>query len=468
MSLEAWNGLALDLLVVLGVLYLVFGVEDLFVDLFAFLRRLKPKELSRRELAELDGLRQKSIAIVVPAWKESRIIRRMLEGNLSWIDYSNFHIFVGTYPNDPQTAAEVHAVAKKHSNVHCFVNRRPGPTSKGQLLNHALGKIRLWEKSSGVRFEALLMQDAEDLIHPKTLKLVNQRLSQYDFIQIPVFSLEVNPFRLVAGTYMDEFAESHTKDILVRDALGAAVPSAGVGTALSRRLIHSLVLANGGNLFDEACLTEDYALGVRAHALGFRAHFAAVYYVDTRSKVREYIATREYFPKAFHRSVRQKTRWTTGIALQCWQSLGWQGSLANRYFLLRDRKGLLTNPSALVGYAALGFALLYAALVDPSPLASFAGNSALVALAGLNGLLMLNRFFQRLCCTTRVYGVSGALPVPFRWPLAIAINALASVQAVRKYATSLVTEKSLTWSKTEHELPVYFGQSTPAKAEVGF
>lgn len=465
MSLDALNGFSIDLLVALGVVYLVFGVEDLFVDLVASLRRLRPKELTKRDLAELDRLPQKPIAIVVPAWKESAIIRRMLQGNVSWLEYSNYHVFVGCYPNDPETASEVAAVSRRHPHVHAIVNRRPGPTSKGQLLNYAIGKIRLWEKANGIRFEAMLMQDAEDLIHPKVLKLVNERLGRFDFVQIPVFSLEVNPLRLVAGTYMDEFAESHTKDILVRDSLGAAIPSAGVGTALSRRLVTRLALTNGGDVFDEKILTEDYALGVRAHALGFRPHFAAAYYRVAGSRpgktFRDYIATREYFPRKFDRSVRQKTRWTTGIALQCWRSLGWQGSPANRYFLFRDRKGIFTNPLALLGYAIATLTFGYAVLVDNGPLVAALQDHTILVLGLTNFVLMTNRIFQRMRCTVLVYGGYGALPVLLRWPLAIAINALASLEAVRKYATSLVSQRTLAWTKTEHELPAFFGETTP-------
>ncbi len=41
-----------------------------------------------------------------------------------------------------------------------------------------------------------------------------------------------------------------------------------------------------------------------------------------------------------------------GIALAGWDRLGWQGSLADRYMLWRDRKPLFTAPLLLCAYLA--------------------------------------------------------------------------------------------------------------------
>ena len=51
------------------------------------------------------------------------------------------------------------------------------------------------------------------------LKFFNYLLPRKDMIQLPVASLERNWFELVAGTYMDEFAEWHAKDLVVRESL---------------------------------------------------------------------------------------------------------------------------------------------------------------------------------------------------------------------------------------------------------
>jgi len=231
-------------------------------------------------------------------------------------------------------------------------------------------KIFEYERMRRVKFDAFLMHDAEDVIHPLSLKLANHLLDRFDFIQIPVFSLHCSFRQLVAGTYIDEFAEAHTKELLVRAKLGAAVPSAGVGTALSRSLVERLRRENGGQVFSESSLTEDYELGIRAHRMAAAAHFACVWCRDAQSGRRDFVATREYFPKTFRRSIRQKTRWVTGIAFQGSRSLRWPGGWANRYFLARDRKAPLMNLATLLGYVILASVGLYAWLLDPIPLHS--------------------------------------------------------------------------------------------------
>src|SRR3546814_7953134 len=90
----------------------------------------------------------------------------------------------------------------------------------------------------------------------------------------------------------------------------------------------------GGLPFDPGCLTEDYELGLRIGAHGGRGVF-----IRMRDDAGDLVCTREYFPATLTAAVRQKARWMTGIALAGWDSLGWQGSLAERRLRFRDRRG---------------------------------------------------------------------------------------------------------------------------------
>ena len=440
---------------ILGIFYVILGVDDLFIDLVAWFKRLVPKELRSRQLIEMARLPQRRIAIIIPAWDEGDIIERMLLGNMTRIEYQNFDIFVGCYPNDPPTIAAVRRVSDRFPKVHAVVNFKDGPTSKGQILNWVVDHVLDYERRNQCRFHAFLMQDSEDLIHRKTLQLVNRELKDADYIQIPVFSLELGSRHLVAGVYMDEFAESHTKDMLVRDYLGGCVPSAGVGTAMSRSMILKIRRTHDGQVLRDGCLTEDYELGVLAGTEGFEQRFAAYWYRDSVSGEKDFIATREYFPKAFSRSIRQKTRWTLGIALQGWRQIGWRGDLTQRYFELRDRKGLFTHPLMLIGYAwalaFIGFRLLGGEI---EPIVS---GGLFVGLAIFTTMLAINRMVQRTVCVWRVYGVKACICIPFRWPIANLINALAVFNAYYKDVKSRLTAKPTAWSKTAHELPSEFG-----------
>ncbi|MEZ2148313.1 hypothetical protein AAE026_39510, partial [Bradyrhizobium sp. DN5] len=50
---------------------------------------------------------EQPLAIMVPAWNEVGVIGEMARLAASTIDHENYQIFVGTYPNDPDTQADV-------------------------------------------------------------------------------------------------------------------------------------------------------------------------------------------------------------------------------------------------------------------------------------------------------------------------------------------------------------------------
>jgi adsorption protein B len=244
---------------------------------------------------------------------------------------------------------------------------------------------------------------------------VNGELNQYDFVQIPVFSLPVSCFSLVAGIYIDEFAESHTKSVLVRNRLGAPIPSAGVGTAVSRKLVQECMKRQEGDLLNTKSLTEDYELGLSTESLGVKSKFSCYFYMKPDLK-REYIATREYFPKSFKTSVRQKSRWTLGIAFQGFENLGWSGSPIHRYFLFRDRKGPFCNAlvmlsATLLVYAAFRMIFEGDTLV-PGTLTPSISIAQIQPLIGTNLFFMTNRLLQRAWSVQLVYGWKLALFCP--------------------------------------------------------
>ena len=232
---------ALDLLVrtvtwPVGAAILANQLDESIVDASYVLRGLYRKKTRAIHYETLRDVRQKRIAIVVPAWKEAEVIEQMLEHNLATLDYAHdrYDIFVGTYPNDPDTQAGVDAAAVRHPSVHKVVVPHDGPTSKADCLNWVYQGIILEERRRDVRFEILLMHDAEDVIHPLSLRLYSLLIPESEFVQTPVFSLPLPLSDVVSGTYVDEFSEHHLKEMRVRSAAGGLVPSAGVGSAFDR------------------------------------------------------------------------------------------------------------------------------------------------------------------------------------------------------------------------------------------
>ncbi len=442
----SFDDMTLILAAPLALSYVAMALDDVFVDLTAAARKLGPEELTPVRLSEISRKREGRIAILVAAWKEAGVLENMVVGNLKTIRYSNYDIFLGVYPNDPETRSEAEALAAAHPNVHVVLNSLPGPTSKGQVLNEAARAILAYEKRSSVRYDGFVIHDSEDVIHSLSLKIINHELDRNDLVQLPVLSLPVPGTALVAGTYVDEFSEGHTKDMIVRSSLGAPIPSAGVGVALSRRLVLSRVEREGGYLLNERSVTEDYELGISAGRSGFTSKFACY------SIAGQIVATREYFPKRFRAAVRQKSRWVLGIAFQGTENLGWRGSLINALFLYRDRKGPFSHLLVAAGGLVSAY-ILFRIFQDPDFADRLNLIPSLALLFAINAVLMLNRILQRVFGTAGIYGWRAALWVPVRVPVANLVNALASMMATFNYLRSKMSGTAPKWAKTEHELP---------------
>jgi len=335
--IDAW---VVACLVPLAVAAVVSGLDDLVLDVsmaWNWLRRRQPAPQS-------SACPEKRMALFVPLWQEYSVISQMLQHNLAAIRYHNYDVFVGAYPNDHLTLDAVGEIEARIPNIHLAIVPHDGPTSKADCLNWIYQAMLAHEEACGGRFEVVVTHDAEDVIHPESLRWINHYTQDHDMVQVPVLPLPTPGYRLTHGVYCDEFAEFQTKDVPARKRLGGFLPSNGVGCGYSRRALEALAVAASNQVFDPACLTEDYDCGIRLHRLGFRQFFVPIRFLE-----RQPVATREYFPQRFRQAVRQRTRWVTGIALQGWERHGWRGGFASVYWFWRDRKGLLGNPLSLLG-----------------------------------------------------------------------------------------------------------------------
>ena len=115
-------------------------------------------------------LPQRKIALIIPCWREAGVIERMLDHNLTTVEYENYDVWLGAYPNDPATLDKVAACERKHPRVRHVVCPHPGPTTKADCLNWIYEGVKRHEEASGERYAALQQQDAEDLIAPAALE----------------------------------------------------------------------------------------------------------------------------------------------------------------------------------------------------------------------------------------------------------------------------------------------------------
>jgi bacteriophage N4 adsorption protein B len=393
---------------------------------------------------------ERRFAIFVPCWKESRVIRNMVQHNLASIRYRHFDFFLGAYPNDEETTKAVEDLACTCRSVHVALVPHDGPTSKADCLNWVFQSLLRFEEAHAAHFDAVVVHDAEDLIHPDSLSLINQKLNQYDTVQVPVLPLATRFGEWTHGIYCDEFAEFQTIDMPARGLSGSFLPSNGVGTGYSRAVLERLAEERSNRVFEPASLTEDYESGVRIFRLGFRQFFATL---ERHNDA--FLATREYFPRTFQSAVRQRTRWVTGICLQGWERLGWRESGITRYWFWRDRKALITNPIGLLVsvFMLLSLADLAVAYLTGMPWHFGIPWNLTQRLCWANLALQAIRTAVRMACAGRVYGWKLATGVPFRAFYESIINGIATLRAIRIYAAARVRRRPLVWLKTEHSYP---------------
>lgn len=431
-----------------SILLIVSGADDVFVDLLYWINKRKYLK-NLPDLKEVNSAEENPIAMIICAWKEYRVIGRTLTYALSKLRYSDFQIFVGVYPNDTKTLEVVKRIAQKNNKIVICVNSHDGPTTKADNLNNVYNSIKRFESDNERKFRIVLIHDSEDFIHPHSLKLTNYVLMYQgvDAVQIPVVPIKDDKGRFIHRTYCDAFAEVHSKDLIVRQALKVFIPFAGTGMSFKREIFYDLE-SNYPQVFNEANLTEDYELGLRLSKLGYKTSYINML-VDKRNRNTR-IATCEYFPNSFWAAVKQRSRWTAGICFQNWKMHKWTGNLRTKYFLLRDRKTIFSNFMVLLSnivfalflFYYLGFALginFLESVVQENSLLWF----FLLSCSGL----MLWRLVHRFIFTYSWYGFGYAIFSLVRLNLDNIINFFATFRALKVFVQM---KDKVVWESTDH------------------
>jgi len=448
---EILSRLAAELALFAGVGFLLFGLNDLAVDIIYFGRRLWRSftvynRYPRSFAADLAGRTDKPdfIAVFVPAWDESAVIAPMLRATLERFDYPNYRIFVGYYRNDPATAAAIASV--KDDRVQPVMLNADGPTTKAHCLNRLYDALIVHETENDTPAKAIVLHDAEDLVHPLELALFNRLIDRAGIVQLPVLPLIDPRSRWIAGHYCDEFAEAHAKELVVREAVGAAIPLAGVGCAIAREPLARLAAMHEGRPFAGTSLTEDYELGLIIGELGLKTMFVRIPAVPGDRSV---VASRGHFPATLRAAVRQKARWLGGIALSGWDRLGWRGGIGERWMRLRDRRGPLAALLLIAAYtAAFLWSQIWLARSLGAPV-EVRVDPLLRTLLTVNAWLLAWRVLMRAVFTARAYGwEEGMLSVPRLF----VGNLIAMLAAARAVALHL-GGRTPKWDKTTHMFP---------------
>jgi len=444
-----WLALAeRELLLFAGVFFLIGAIDEFAVDLMWLWYRLTGRAQTLEMPLEDLPLRRLNgrAAILIPTWQEAAVIGDTIAHALSVWKHDDLRIYVGCYRNDPATMAAAAGAAGSDPRVRIIVNDQDGPTNKANCLNRLYAAMEHDERRSATRMRMILLHDAEDMVDPAALALLDNAIERADFVQLPVLPIAQERSRWIGSHYCEEFAEAHGKALVVRNQLVGSLPAAGVGCAFSRDALAELAEVEGDNApFCTESLTEDYELGLRIASMGRRSRLLRV-----RGENGQLVATRAYFPHRLEDSLRQKARWIHGIAFQGWDRLGWAGSLGERWMHLRDRRGPFSALVLVCGYlllvlATVSFMLAWFGIErvwQPTPLMLFLIYANLASFVWRGAI--------RFAFTAREYGWAEGMRAVLRVPLATVIAIMAARRALSAYLGTF-GGSAPQWDKTAHD-----------------
>ena len=437
-----------ELLLFSAVFFLIGALDEFAVDLMWIWLRLSGRatceRIDRRDACEraLSG----PAAVLIPAWREEQVIGFTVAHALVAWPQPELRLYVGCYRNDRATAEAVVRGAGGDPRVRLVVTERDGPTTKADNLNALYAALEDDERRAGREFRLVVLHDAEDMVDPAALGLFDRAIDEVDFVQLPVLPEAQRASRFVGSHYCDEFVEQHGRVMVVRAALSAGLPAAGVGCAFDRAMLGYIARQMGGaGPFSVESLTEDYELGLRIKAFGGRSRF-----LRARGEDGQLVATRACFPSQIDAAVRQKSRWIHGIALQGWDRLGWSGGLGESWMRLRDRRGPLSALVLFVGYAVLVLGGVLFALDMLGFAVPWRIEAWLAALLGANLFAFGWRAGVRFAFTAREYGWAEGLWALGRIPVSNLIAIAAGRRALFAYVRTLLGEAPQ-WDKTAHD-----------------
>lgn len=236
-ALSLWQWLALaqhELLLFASFFFLIEAVDDFAVDLYWIWLRLTGQAKTPRLDSEV--IAQRSLAgdaaVFIPTWREADVIADTIAHALESWPQSNLRIYVGCYRNDRETFRAATLAAPSDPRLRLMIQDADGPTTKADCLNRLYRALCEDEKRSGKMARMVVFHDAEDMVDPAALPILDEAVGSAEFVQLPVLPLPQADSLWLGSHYCEEFAEAHGKNLVVRDALKTAIPAAGVGCAI--------------------------------------------------------------------------------------------------------------------------------------------------------------------------------------------------------------------------------------------
>jgi adsorption protein B len=137
--LALWHVALAEALLLVALLVAINGLDDLAIDVLWLMMPRRQRQPQPLPPAPPPA----RFAILIPAWDVSAVIGAMLQRLLATLDWPDYTVFVGLYPNDPKGQAAVAAL--NDPRLHVAVGATLGPTTKADCLN-SLWRAGRWQR----------------------------------------------------------------------------------------------------------------------------------------------------------------------------------------------------------------------------------------------------------------------------------------------------------------------------------
>jgi cellulose synthase/poly-beta-1,6-N-acetylglucosamine synthase-like glycosyltransferase len=223
-------------------------------------------------------------AIVIPAHNERVVIGNLVDSCLQ-LRYPR-HLFDVIVIAD-NCSDDTAKVARAHGAR--VVERRSDRRGKGHALADAFRLLQ----GSRRHYDAYVVFDADNLVHPEFLAVMNAHLAAGHHIIQGRLDVKNPDDTWVAATFGMSFWVSNRFWFLAKDRLGLSAALGGTGMCISAAALRKVG-------WSPATLTEDLEFSAKALTMGLRTHWAhdAVVYDEK--------------PLGFVQSLRQRLRWAQG------------------------------------------------------------------------------------------------------------------------------------------------------------
>lgn len=377
-------------------LNLLFYLDDLLLEGTLLFRRRQP-----RRLPPASSLPEKRLALLVPFFKGT--------DELLALQYQNHTLFLGVRADDASAWGRARALEQAHAHVIVLV--QPSERDRRSAWRELAAQVLRSERLTGITYDAFVLLEGSDSLHPAALRVVNEELEAAALVQLPLLPRPSSWLRWGSGAYADE-ASDLQRELLARSTLGGALATRGTGTALSRRLL--LELAEHA----PESLAHSYALGVHARRLGFSARLALAVAGG------ELVGVHQEAPESVRWAIRRRARFAFESSIDAARDFGWGRDWQELYFFWRDRRWLFFS---LAGFALSLFllGLSFTQGENPEPLPLWIGFLSLVNLA-----LAATRIALRIRNCRTAYGWRRALLLPLRHPVGNFVQSVAQWRAL--------------------------------------